>query len=156
MIKLLIAGVWICLVTFASAYFVANWQAQAGAPEPKKPEPFFEGIEYHNLAPITVPMINNGVVQGYVVARLTFTSETKVLHQFPGDVQPFLVDETFRALYEDGKIDMRNIQKYDMASLLKTVKKNVNERLGLDLVKDVLVTELNYVEHSATKSSRRD
>ena len=56
-----------------------------------------------------------------------------------------MLDEAFRAIYETASVDFANLQRHDMGALAKTVVARVNERLGADLVQDLLVEELSYL-----------
>ncbi len=60
----------------------------------------------------------------------------------PPDV--FITDEAFRMLYV-GKVDFSHLEKYDLPALTGELVKKVNQRLGGDIVKDVLVEQFNYV-----------
>ncbi len=90
-------------------------------------------------------MIAEGSVQGYVVTQLVFTADAKVLRQLPVSPEAYVVDEAFRNVYGDEKIDFKNLSRYDLAHFAQTVKEHVNKRLQADVVQDVLVQEFNYV-----------
>jgi hypothetical protein len=147
MIRIVLIGLWICAVSLVSTYVAAQWKAEAG-PVPEE-EPYFEGIEYRKLQPITVPMIEEGAVKGYVLARLVFTADARALREFPMEPEPFIVDEAFREIYVNGKVQFGQIQKYDLDTLTEAIKTKANERLGPDFVQDVLVEEINYVDRGA-------
>jgi hypothetical protein len=91
-------------------------------------------------------MISDGRLRGYVVAKVVFTANAVDLHAFPVDPQPFVLDETFRRIYTDGKVEFDQMSKYNLDDITSAIKKNVNARLGSDLIQDVLIDELNYVD----------
>jgi hypothetical protein len=146
MIKIVLIGLWVCGVSLASSYVAAQWKAEAPAVEE---EPYFEGLEYRKLQPITVPMIADGTVKGYVLARLVFTADARALREFPLEPEPFVLDEAFREIYLNGKVDFGQMQKHDLDSLTQAIKAKSNERLGPDFVHDILVEEINYVDRTA-------
>jgi hypothetical protein len=90
-------------------------------------------------------MVENGSVQGYIVARFVYTVEAKVLHQLSVPPEPFVVDEAFRKIYADERLDFRKLARYDLAGLTQAIKGRVNERMQADIVQDVLIDDFNYV-----------
>jgi hypothetical protein len=146
MIKVVLTGLWVCVITVASSYAAAYWSA--GKHGDGKQEVYLEGIEYQKIQAITVPMIAEGGVQGYVVAKLVFTADARTLRDLAVPPHAFVVDEAFREIYSNGKVDFGNIAKYNLGEMTDAIKKNVNKRLNFDVVQDVLVEEINYVEKS--------
>jgi hypothetical protein len=142
MIKLAASCIWICLVTAATGYAVATWKFTRAEAEAKDHPA--EKIQYEKLHPINVPMIADGVVQGYVVAQLGFT----YVDGAPRDTVPpevYLLDEAFQTIYSDPKLDFHRLQKYDVAGLTAALVQKTNQRLKGNIVKDVLVQELNFI-----------
>ncbi|TGD95601.1 hypothetical protein [Methylobacterium nonmethylotrophicum] len=147
--KILITGLWICAVTIASCYGAVTF---GGGLFTKTTEPYLEGLQYQKLAPINIPMIADGKVQGYVIAVLVFTADAKLMHTLPVPPNAFVVDEAFRQIYADPALDFRKLAKYDITKRLAEVRAKVNERLGGDVVKDVLVDEINFVAKREVRS----
>lgn len=52
--------------------------------------------------------------------------------------------ETFQLLYSSD-VDFTHLEKYDVKALAENLTGRINKRLGRDIVKEILVTELNYV-----------
>lgn len=147
MIKTLAIGVWACIVALGSTYAAAMWTSGAKVENPIAPaEHKLEGLEYRKPAPITIPMISDGRLRGYVVAKVVFTANAQALHDFPVDPQPFVLDEAFRRIYTDGRIEFDQMSKYNLDDMTSAIKKSVNARLGTELIQDVLLDELNYVD----------
>ncbi|HEY0331514.1 MAG TPA: hypothetical protein VGC77_20750 [Rhodopseudomonas sp.] len=143
MIRLLIAGAWACLVTAGASMAMSYWKQDRAAPPPA--EEALGGLVYEKTKVINVPMIADGSVQGYIVAQLVFTAEARALRQLPVPAEPFVVDEAFRAIYGDQKLDFKNLARYDLAQFTQTVREHVNDRLQSDVLRDVLVQDFNYV-----------
>ncbi len=143
MIKLLFIGLWVCLITIASSYAAAYWAVgQSG----KEEEVYLEGLEYRKLPTMTVPMITDGAVQGYVVAKLVYTADAGLLHEISIEPDSFVIDEAFREIYTNGVIEFGKLSKYNINEITLAVKENTNRRLNYEVVKDILVEGLNYVE----------
>ena len=112
-----------------------------------------EGLQNEKLDPITIPMIRDGKIAGYVLAKLAFTADAKGLAAMSIDPKAFVTDEAFREIYSNGQIDFTQMEKYDLARLTDAIKTNVNQRLGTDLVHDILVVEINYVDKASLKQA---
>ena len=152
MIKTVAIGVWACIVALASSYAAATWTS-GGSVAIERHEAKLEGLEYRRPAAITVPMISDGRLRGYVVARIVFTADANALREFPIDPQAFVIDEAFRRIYTEGRVEFDQMSKYNLNDITGAIKTNVNARLGFDLVQDVLIDELNYVNKDDLKSS---
>ena len=142
MVKLIISAVWICAVTLAAAYGAVVWKSDQAAGCGRKTK---EHLESKKTRPIDVPMIADGNVEGYVVAQFVYTTDAASSKDVSVPPDVFLLDEAFRSLYSDPKLDFRHLEKYDLTGLTKNLVQKVNERLKADVVKDVLVEEFNYV-----------
>lgn len=145
MMKMLVAGLWMSCAMLISGYGTASYiaaQNQTGKPE----ETAYVGLDYETLNPVNVPILFEGALQGYVVAKLVFTADGETLRKLPVPPHPFLVDEAFRALYADETLDFRNLERYDLDSLTKHLKTVTNKRIGQKVVQDVLVEEFNYFD----------
>lgn len=145
MIKLVASCVWVSLVTAAAGYEATVWKLQAAAAVAAAPR--VEKLQYHKTNTLNVPMIANGAVQGYVVVQFGFT-ETEKAASLPVPPDAFLLDEAFRIIYTDSKLDFHHLEKYDIGNLTRTLVKRVNARLNEDAVKEVLVEEINFVSNN--------
>jgi hypothetical protein len=142
MIKLVLSCLWICVITAAAAYFGSAWKA--GHSDTAESGHSNDHKQFKSTRPISVPMIANGNLEGYVVVQLGYTIDAKHEHDsLPPDA--FLLDETFRALYSDQSLDFKHLEKYDVTALTKSLVDKTNERLGSKTVKDILVQEFNFV-----------
>jgi hypothetical protein len=121
---------------------VAYWK-ENGRLLPK--EEYLAGLQYQKTRALSVPMVENGGVQGYIVARFVYTVEARTMHQLTVPPEPFVVDEAFRRIYADDRLDFRKLARYDLSILTAAIKQSVNERMHADIVQDVLVEDFNYV-----------
>jgi hypothetical protein len=144
-IKTIVIGLWACVVALVSSYAGASWMA-GGTVTVEKKGPFLAGMEYLRIGPLTVPLIADGKLRGYIVAKFSATVDARTLHSFPMDPQPFLLDETFRRIYQDGKVEFDKMSKANLSDITAAIKVNVNQRLGMDLIHDVLVDEVSFVD----------
>lgn len=150
MSKAFLVGLWVCIVTLLSSYGAVLWVT--GARAEREEDAYLEGIEYQKVQPITVPMINNGTVEGYVIVKFVFTADARTLRNLSVGPNVFLIDEAFREIYTNRRIDFENLKSYDLDDMTKSIKENVNKRLNAEIVQDILVEELNYVDRDDISS----
>ncbi|MGY8666526.1 hypothetical protein Q3C01_29815 [Bradyrhizobium sp. UFLA05-109] len=142
MIRLILTGLWVCILTAGGSYAVAYWKENGGLIHKDE---YLDGLQYQKTRALSVPMIENGSVQGYIVARFVYTVEARTMHQLTVPPDPFVVDEAFRRIYADDRLDFRKLARYDLSILTAAVKQRVNERMQADVIQDVLVEDFNYV-----------
>lgn len=143
MIKFLLVGIWGMAVALGAAWGTSYWQAHrtAGAAHAKG----HGGLETVKPKSMTVPVIVDGAITGYVVVQLVFTVEKEAVKTISGGVESFLVDEAFRAIYSAELFDPRRARKADLVTMAGQLREAVNKRFGSHLVQDVLIQEMSYV-----------
>jgi hypothetical protein len=147
MIRLLLTGLWVSILTAGASYAVAYWK-ESGSLLPQKEE-YIDGLQYHKTRVLSVPMIENGSVQGYIITQFVYTVDARIMQQLQVPPDPFVVDEAFRKIYADERLDFRNLARYDLSILTTGIKQRVNERMQADIVQDVLLEDFNYVSREA-------
>ena len=143
MIRLLLTGLWVCILTVGGSYAVAYWKENGGLSAQK--DEYIDGLQYQKTRALSVPMVESGSVQGYIVARFVYTVEERTLHQLSVPPEPFVVDEAFRRIYADERLDFRKLARYDLSVLTAAIKQRVNERMQADVIQDVMIEDFNYV-----------
>jgi hypothetical protein len=142
-IKLILSGLWVCLVTLASTYAAVSWHtSKAPKAEGQKQ---LGGLDSVKTRMISVPIVADGTIQGYVMAQFVFTADATVMKRLSVKPDVFLLDEAFKVIYGGQTVDFRHFKKQDLPALSRQIAENVNKRLGVALIDDVLVQELNYV-----------
>jgi hypothetical protein len=154
MLKTVGLGVWAAIVALVATYMAATASNGETVDAVRAEQHPPSGIEFRHPDAITVPMIYDGELRGYVVAKIVFSADAADLHASPIDPQPFVLDEAFRHIYTDGKIEFDHMSKYNLDAITGAIKDAVNKRLGAELVKDVLIDELNYVDKSTLKQQQ--
>jgi hypothetical protein len=141
-VRLLVAGVWACIVTVGASLALSYWKEGHASPAQQE---YAGGLAYEKTRVINVPMIAEGSVQGYIVAQFVFTADATVLRQLPVPPEAFVVDEAFRSIYSDENLDFKNLARFDLVHFARTVREHVNKRLQADVLQDLLVQDFNYV-----------
>ncbi len=150
MAKVLFIGLWVCVVTLLSSYGGAYWVA--GHSAAAEEEPFLAGTEYRRLEAINVPMIIDGAVRGYVVAKLVYTADAGTLRKLSIDPQVFVTNAAFDEIYMNGRVEFGRMSKYNLTEMLGNVKKRTNAQLNGDVVQEVLVDSIGYIDKSEIRS----
>lgn len=152
MIKLMALGLWVCAVTLASCFAALSWRTG------KLPQPgtlgLFDELATVRTPLISVPIIAEGAVQGYVITRLAFTVDAALVKRISVKPELILVDEAIRTIYAGKGLDFRHMTRQDLPGLAKALSENANARFGMNLVADVHIQEINYVTKDMVRNGR--
>ena len=151
MIKLLGTGLWASIVTLGALFGVLEWQkniASAGAAAAEV------RLEEFRTKAINVPIIGNGALQGYMVAQFVFTVDAVAMRKLAINPEVYVLDEAFKTIYAGDQINFENMKKQDLPVLAKALAENVNKRLGVPIVQDVLIDQLSYIPRSEMRGRR--
>ena len=119
MTRVLLIAVCCISASLGSSYAVAYWTLNRAAPKvDDKPR----GLEQHKTRIINVPILAEGQVQGYIVAQFIYAVEPKALGELSAPPDAFILDEAFRMIYGDEKLDSRKLTKLDLAGLTGELK----------------------------------
>lgn len=152
MIKLLIIGVWACVVTLGSSYVVFSMSAPEAHGEVESD--FYDGLDYRSTGAITVPIIADKAIKGYVLARFVYTIDGKTVAQLKVPPDPFILDEAFRRLYTTDGFDFDEPTRFDLSSLTDGIRDAVNARYSEELVKEILVDQFDYIAKDDIRNGR--
>lgn len=133
---------WLIAVTAASAYVSVSLKSRSPANAPMQKSS--SGLERKKVEPVNVPIIANGNVEGYIVVQIVYHADSTILRKLPVPLDDFVRAETFQLLYSSD-VNFNHLEKYDVKDLVENLTARINKRLGSDIVKEILVTELNYV-----------
>ena len=148
----LLVGMWAVVVTLGAGYAATSFKLNATQEEAK---PKLEGLRYTSLPTMSVPVVDAGKVEGYVVVRMVYTADSAVLRSLASEPDPFLTDEIFRSLYSRAETDFGKLKRLDLGNFAEEVRGQVNTRMGADVVQDLLVDGLNYINLSEPDAMRK-
>lgn len=151
MIKFVGAAVWICIATLVAVYF----SFQMSGPKPENPEN--EGapkisVETVKTDVMSVPLIRDGLVGGYFLARLVFTVDSKELKKLTVPPEAIITDEVYSYIYSDPNLDFTKVASLDLDAFRSGMRDSINKKLQQELVRDVLIEQIDYL----TKDDIRD
>lgn len=124
MIRSAAVSIWIASLTLVSAYFGATLSFHSE----KAPPPGEEGPALITLKAVTVPVIANGAMQGYVLAQIALTTKRDLLKTLPQPPEVVVADFVFKTLYAEEQVDFKHLTKQDLNKLSKTILESVNAR----------------------------
>jgi hypothetical protein len=155
MIKPILTGVWVCAATMGSAYLGAAWQRPAAVTTERQDHGSSSDSTPVRTRMISVPVVADGGIRGYVVAQFAFTASAKLMKHMSVKPDLYVLDEAFQLIFSGDMIDFRQFKKQDLPALGKKIAENVNKRLGVHVVEDVLVQELNYVPKDSVRGGMK-
>lgn len=142
MLKLVVIGIWVAVVTAAVAYFSASFLSQPAGPAVAEEHKVLEQLSTEMTS---VPMIRNGAVLGYVIIQLNYAIDKAAKDRAHIDPMPYLIDAAFRAVYQNSQTDFAKLRASDIDKLTEAIKAEANARLGDGMVQHVLLAQLNFV-----------
>ncbi len=140
MIRIVIIGLWICIVALGSLYFAVQQNSTTAAVSTETAEPLDDG----KTDVFSVPIIIDGAVQGYVVTELMYTLDSAVKASVKVPVSPFINDEIFRQFYGHYS-EVKDVQSVKFDDVKQSIIDGVNARFPKPLIKDLLVQQFNYI-----------
>lgn len=144
MLKLVAIGVWVILVT-AGATYGSVYLANATGGEMAAAEPDL-GVEELKSEMTSVPVMRNGDILGYIILQLSFAADRRLLAERKIDPLPYMMDAAFRVIFASTEMDFRRLRSKDLDQLTAAIAKEANARIGSDMVRQVLLQQLNFVK----------
>lgn len=142
MIRIVFVGFWVVCVTLGATYGGAYWRSHGNS---KIDDTHETKLAVRPLKVLTVPIIEEGVLRGYVSATFSVVAPAADPHNGGLDPESFILDEAFRMIYSDKNIDFSNLRKHDLSELTHRITEKVNARIGKAAVKEILVGNFNFI-----------
>ncbi|MBP1853147.1 hypothetical protein [Rhizobium halophytocola] len=142
MIKLLIAGIWVCVVTLGAVYFSVD---MATAPEKPADDANRPALELVRGETLTIPVFSSDGVKGYFLGRISFQMDKAKMAGQDLPMKELMTDELFTLLVGNKMVDLSNTSAFDLQGFRDHLKTDLNARLGQPLIQEVLVEQLDYL-----------
>lgn len=153
MIKLMVAALWISIATTGALLFSFHW-AQAPHDTSEQAElPSFKGLDFVRTGIISVPVFEKGRVHGYFLTRLVFTAKAARLAQLKLPAEALLADQVYTHLYANPQIDFTHRDDLDVDAFRAGIRDGVNQRIGEELIHEVLIEQVDYLPKDQVGSS---
>lgn len=151
MLKLIITGIWVAAVTLGSVYFSIQMSM---APDPALDEAAKKAVqELVRGEVVTYPVIAQGRVEGYFLARTSFVADKTKLADIKLPIPEMLTDEMYTELVGDKVIRVSDNRNFDLKAFKDRVKQALNQKLGSEVVLDVVVEQIDYITKEELQES---
>lgn len=151
MLKLILTGVWVAVVTLGSVYFSIQ---MSKAPDPADEEARKKAVQELVRGEVTTfPVITDGKVQGYFLTRTSYIVDKTKMPTVTMPVSVLLTDELYTALVGDKVIRVGESKNFDLKAFRERVKEVLNKRLGQDVVMDIVVEQIDYLSKEDIRTS---
>jgi len=142
MIKTALIAVWACAVMFGASFEIGAFLKSRPQPAPVTDPAAFET---RKTKEINVPMIRDGAVKGFVVLQLSYVVDLVEAKKLLVQPDAFVVDEAFRYIFDDDKIDFTHLDKIELEKMLRGLTYRVNTRTKSQVITDMGVLECNFL-----------
>jgi hypothetical protein len=143
MLKLILTGIWICAVTLGAVYYSVQ---SALPPEPGSEEAASSAsLEYIRGENLSIPVIADGEVSGYFVARITVRIDRAKVGKVEIPLKQLLTDEMITLLSNTSMTNLAHVRTFDPEAFKNHVKTGLNGKLGEGVVDTVLIEQLDYL-----------
>lgn len=147
--KVVLVGLWVIIVALGATYGAAVYLPVQTSSAKAAAVP--SGLQYDKTRVLNIPMIADGVVQGFVAVQFAFTLDGATLKSLKVPPEIYLLDEAFRTIYTDERLDFHHLEKYDLAKLTSHLVEATNAHLGAPLIKEVLIENFSYIDKDGNK-----
>jgi len=144
-IKFIGAAVWICIATLGAVYFSFQMAGAKPATPQEQAESMMGGLDYVRTEVMSVPLIQNGAINGYFLARLVYTVDPQDLKKLTVPAESIITDVVYSYIFGDPALDFTKIATLDLDAFRNGVRERINKQVKFDLVKDVLVEQIDYL-----------
>jgi hypothetical protein len=143
MIKFVAAGLWLCAVTVGAVFF--SFQMSTASSNPQPPAPLLGGLDYVGTPVISVPVLTDKGIVGYVLARIVFTGEPAELRKLSVPAETLFADQLYTYLFSNPSLDFTQVKTLDLDALRTGIRDSINKRVGEDLIKEVMVEQIDFL-----------
>ena len=143
MLKLVILGIWVIAVTAGATFGSVHLRALSSGESSGEQEDL--GVEELKAEMTSIPMIRGGEIIGYLIIQLSFQADRRLLAEKNLEPMPYINDAAFRAIFASTDVDFRRLRGSNLDKLTVAIAKEANKRIGGDLVRQVLIQQLNFV-----------
>lgn len=101
--------------------------------------------EYVALQPVTVAMVRNEEIRGYLILELSVALVGSEMKNMQAPIEYVMRDRVIASLHANKKLDILKLSEFDVDELSKDLKADINASLGVEAVASVLVQNMNFV-----------
>jgi hypothetical protein len=144
---MLLLGLVVVLSTLGGSY-AAMKLPQSSAPAAESDGP--GEVAVVKLEPVSVPVVRDGKIQGYVLGRIAFAAGVKEMKN--KDALTLYVSESiFRSVYEEEALNFADLKAVQVEALAHRIIEKANARIGRPAIAQIFVESLNFLAHEAVR-----
>lgn len=152
MIRFAAAAIWIAAVTVGSVLY--SFQSAQGRSEAVPTPTLFSGLDYIRSGIVSVPMMNEGQIYGYFLARLVYTVEPAKLARLAAPPEALLMDQVYSYLYANPQIDFTDRTNIDLDALRNGIRDSINARVGdPGFVHDIFIEQIDFLSKNEIRDN---
>ena len=148
--RILVPGLLAIAATLGGAWLTLS--LEKGQRSAKLDDPVV--LEIVKLEHASVPIIRNGAVVGYVIARVSIGVAVHELKTGRPAIVAYAGEAVFRAVYEEPTFDFSALKTADLPALTERMTALANARIGRDVVKKTVIEHLGFVDKALVRSQK--
>jgi len=113
-----------------------------------------EKVEIVKLEPISAPVIRDGKVIGYAIARMSVAVLAVDAKAHKELLVAYANEAVFRGLYEEKSFDFAAMRAVDVSQLCRRIVEFANKRFGKPVVREAVVESINFVSQAELQARR--
>lgn len=147
MVRMLLLGLVVVIATLGGSY--AAMQFPRGTSS--KTEDASEKAEVVKLDPVSVPVVREGKIQGYVIGRFAFSAPASAIRKDKDVLSLYVNEAIFRSVYEEEGLDFTALKIVEVDKLIGRMVTKANARLGQSTIVQIFVESMNFLAHDAVR-----
>lgn len=147
MVRMLLLGLVVVLATLGGSYAAMQFPRDT----PGKTEDAGEKTEVVKLDPVSVPVVRDGKIQGYVIGRFAFSAPASAIRKDKDALMLYASEAIFRSVYEEEELDFTALKIVDVDKLIERMVAKANARIGQATIAQIIVESMNFLAHDAVR-----
>ena len=149
MVRMLLLGLVVVLSTLGGSYAAMNSPKATSASGAK--DQAAEAVTIVNLEQVSVPVVRDGKIQGYVLGRIAFSTYASEAAKNKDALILYVNEAIFRSIYEEETLDFSSLKPIGVEELVGRVVEKANARIGRTAIVQVFVENMNFLAHEAVR-----
>lgn len=141
MIKFVLIGVWVCIISLGGVYAAVTMSGGGDAAAAKQETP----PAYVAGEVLSIPVISGGAVSGYFLTKVSVMVDQEKASKTHLPVAPYITDELLTLLVGEKMIDLPKAGQLDVEGLRAKIKEGLNATAKEELVTAVIFEQLDYL-----------
>jgi len=142
MVKMILIGVLVALSTLGGSY-AGMMLAHSSSRAAEHAE--VEALEIVKFESLSIPVLRNGKVHGYVLGRFAFGASPSEVKKNRTAMTMYVSEAVFTSIYEEDSIDFSALRPLQVDALAERIVKKANGRIGQPLIKQAFIENLSFL-----------